>query len=223
MHLSSCPFFFVSVSRSLRMSDTTLEALLFYSFSVFTGILPFTGARALLESLMCLSYCPRDGSSLAIPRNSYLVAIVPTEHLEPVLLTCSGSDAQEVTVPLSGYNATPGTVGTMVKSPGSSPFEAALDGAAPLSARLRSTPRTYSEAGDLSPRAGGPLMGAMWQEVEEISCPLTSLIAGPPRVRNHFSAVPVILGFMLTPSMSKSLALLIDLVTQVPVTQSQLA
>lgn len=112
MHLSSCPLFFFSVSRSLRLSDITLEALLLYSFSAFTGKLPFTGARALLESPMCLSYCPRDGSSLAIPRNSYLVAIVPTEHLEPCFahmlwVWCAGSLCASVRLqrnPRDGWN-----------------------------------------------------------------------------------------------------------------------
>lgn len=75
-------------------------------------------------------------------------------------------------MPLSGFTQTPGSMG---RPPGSSPFEAALDGAQPLTARLRSTPRTYSEVGDLSPRQQGPLMGAMWQEIEEVTCPLTYL------------------------------------------------
>ncbi len=83
-----------------------------------------------------------------------------------------GPCAQEVSVPLSGSTQTPGSMG---RPPGSSPFEAALDGAQPLTARLRSTPRTYSEVGDLSPRQQGPLMGAMWQEIEEVTCPLISL------------------------------------------------
>ena len=65
-------------------------------------------------------------------------------------------------MPLSSVTAvTPSTLG---RPAGGSPFEAALDGGAPLTGRLRSTPRTYSEAGDLSPR---PRMCTMWQEVEE--------------------------------------------------------
>ena len=73
---------------------------------------------------------------------------------------------QEVSAPLSALPSSP-----LGRSPGGSPFEAALDGAVPLSARLRSTPRTYSEAGDLSPRHS---MGIMWQEVEEITCSLVA-------------------------------------------------
>lgn len=71
---------------------------------------------------------------------------------------------QEVLAPLSAFPSSPSG-----RSPGGSPFEAALDGAVPLTARLRSTPRTYSEAGYLSPRQS---MGVMWQEAEEITCSL---------------------------------------------------
>lgn len=75
---------------------------------------------------------------------------------------------QEVSGPLSAFPTTPSG-----RSPGGSPFEAALDGAVTLSARLRSTPRTYLEAGDLSPR---PSMGVMWQEVEDITCSLVRCV-----------------------------------------------
>lgn len=58
-----------------------------------------------------------------------------------------------------------------LRSP-SSPFEAALEsgGAAVLQQRLRSTPRSYIE-GEATPR---PRVGALWQEVEELECPMAS-------------------------------------------------
>ncbi|BDA42992.1 hypothetical protein COCOBI_03-8860 [Coccomyxa sp. Obi] len=88
--------------------------------------------------------------------------------LDVTNLTVVFSIMQEVPTLLSGSSSTPSG-----RSPGGSPFEAALDGAPPLSARLRSTPRAYSEAGDLSPRQQ-PMGAIMWQEVEEITCSLAA-------------------------------------------------
>lgn len=55
-----------------------------------------------------------------------------------------------------------------------SPFETALEGRAPLDARLRSTPRTYKSFSDYGGSPRGQRKSVCWQEVEELECPLAA-------------------------------------------------
>ena len=71
------------------------------------------------------------------------------------------------------------TPSSMVTSPSGtarsgSPFEASLDGRAPLEGRLRSTPRTYKAYSDFASPPRSHQKAVAWQEVEELECPLAA-------------------------------------------------
>lgn len=75
---------------------------------------------------------------------------------------------QETSTPSSVVTSPSGTGRT------GSPFQASLDGRAPLEGRLRSTPRMYKAYSEYASTPRSQQKAVAWQEVEELECPLAA-------------------------------------------------